>query len=99
MNRVAKDRLIRRTNRAGTCIVLITVGLVMIVPAILLLVSSVKLREAFMAYPFQFFPKTWQWMILYKFDGLWGNTFISDRFLPRQWGKSTQLGHKVGRQP
>jgi hypothetical protein len=38
-------------------------------------------------------------MILYKFDGLWGNTFIFDRFLPRQWGKSTQFGHKVGRQP
>jgi hypothetical protein len=48
-------------------------------------------------HPLTEFKETW--MILYKFDGLWGNTFISDRFLPRQWGKSTQLGHKVGRQP
>lgn len=62
MSRVSKDRLTKRISRAGSYTILITVGVAMIVPVILLLTSSVKLREELMAYPFQFFPKTWQWI-------------------------------------
>jgi ABC-type glycerol-3-phosphate transport system permease component len=61
MNTAVKDRLVKRLNRAGGYTILIIVAILMIIPIIWLLISSVKLDTDYMAWPIHFLPVSWQW--------------------------------------
>jgi len=61
MNTRAKDLLSKRLNRAGGYTILIIVAILMIIPIIWLLISSVKLDTDYMAWPIHFLPVSWQW--------------------------------------
>jgi ABC-type glycerol-3-phosphate transport system permease component len=61
MNTAVKDRLIKRLNHAGGYTILIIVAILMIIPIIWLLISSVKLDTDYMAWPIHFLPVSWQW--------------------------------------
>lgn len=62
MNTALKDRLVKRLNRAGGYTILIIVAILMIIPIIWLLISSVKLDTDYMAWPIHFLPVSWQWL-------------------------------------
>jgi len=62
MNTALKDRLVKRLNRAGGYTILIIVAILMIIPIIWLLISSIKLDADYMAWPIHFLPVSWQWL-------------------------------------
>lgn len=62
MNTAVKDRLVKNLNRSGGYFILIVVAILMIVPVIWLLISSVKLDTDYMAWPIHFLPVSWQWL-------------------------------------
>jgi len=62
MNTALKDRLVKRLNQTSRYTILIVVGILMIVPVIWLLISSVKLDTDYMAWPIHFLPVSWQWL-------------------------------------
>jgi len=61
MRSTLKDRFVKNLYRATSYILLIGVGILMIFPVIMLLVSSFKLKTEYLAHPFHFFPRVIQW--------------------------------------
>jgi len=62
MNTRAKDLLAKRLNRAGGYAILIVVAMLVVIPVIWLLLSSLKLDSDYMAWPIHFLPINWQWI-------------------------------------
>jgi len=62
MNTLAKDRFRKNMNRAGGYTVLIFVAILVVIPVIWLLISSVKQDSEYMAWPIHFLPVDWRWV-------------------------------------
>ena len=62
MNTIAKDRFFKRLNRAGGYTVLIVVAILVIIPVIWLLLSSLKQDSDYLAWPIHFLPINWRWV-------------------------------------
>ena len=62
MNTRAKDLLAKRLNRAGSYVILIIVGMLVVIPVIWLLLSALKQDSDYMAWPIHFLPMVWQWI-------------------------------------
>jgi len=61
MRSLFQDRFIKNLYRASSYILLILVGALMILPVVMLVVSSFKLKTEYLAHPFHFFPQVVQW--------------------------------------
>ena len=62
MNTIAKDRFFKRLNRAGGYTVLIVVAILVVIPVIWLLLSSLKQDSDYLAWPIHFLPINWRWV-------------------------------------
>lgn len=58
---MSKDKFVKNFNRAASYTILIVVGIVMITPVVMLLVSSLKTKTEYLSHPFHFFPLVPQW--------------------------------------
>jgi multiple sugar transport system permease protein len=61
MTTIARDRFIKRMNRAGGYAVLIVVAILVVIPVIWLLLSSLKQDSDYLAWPIHILPVDWQW--------------------------------------
>ena len=59
---VAKDRFNKRLSQTAGYAVLIIVAVVVVIPVIWLLISSLKLDTDYLAWPIHFLPVNWRWV-------------------------------------
>jgi multiple sugar transport system permease protein len=62
MNTIGRDRFFKRLNRASGYTVLIIVAILVVIPVIWLLLSSLKQDNDYLAWPIHILPINWQWV-------------------------------------